>query len=86
MTPSIYKEHIALATIQAESEAMLDLFGNELARRQNYKTVKGMDAIHFFLIHRFNWLPRDVKSLSRAEILLILSEEMSDWTLPVEFR
>jgi hypothetical protein len=60
----------------------LDVFGDELAKREGYKNLTGMDAIHFYLVHKFSWLPRDVISMSQEHIRFVLSQELADWTLP----
>ncbi|WP_425628278.1 hypothetical protein [Vibrio neptunius] len=66
----------------AELDYSLDVFGDELAKRQGYKELDGIDAIHFYLIHKFSWLPSVVKSMSYDDIRFVLSEEMSGWVLP----
>lgn len=69
---------------QAEGELSYGLyvFGDELAKREGYKDVSGIDAIHFYLIHKFKWLPSQVKSMTNEDIRFILSEEMHGWHLP----
>lgn len=62
----------------------LDVFGDEIARRQGYKdsSLVGMEAVHFYLIHKFNWLPSQVRSMKAEDILFVLTEEMHGWTYP----
>jgi hypothetical protein len=42
-----------------EAEAQLNYslycFGNYLAKREKYKSHAGLDAIHFYLIRKYNW-------------------------------
>lgn len=64
----------------------LELFGNYLAEREGYKHLDGMEAIYFYLIHKFRWLPRDVRSMSIDDIRFVLSEEMVNWSAPPESR
>ena len=54
----------------------LDVFGDEIANREGYKELSGMEAIHFYLIHKFSWLPSDVKAMKYEDIRFVLSEEM----------
>ncbi|CAH1522355.1 conserved hypothetical protein [Vibrio owensii] len=71
---------------QAEGELVysLDVFGDHIAEREGYKSVEGIEAIHFYLIHKFNWQPSAVKGMSFEDLRFILSEEMHGWTLPKE--
>lgn len=62
----------------------LEAFGEELARREGYKDVDGMEAIHLYLIRTHHWLPRDVRSMSSEDIRLVLHVEMQDWDVPDE--
>lgn len=64
----------------------LDVFGDTLAKREGYKSLHGMEAIYFYLIHKFSWLPRDVRSMSIEDIRFVLSEEMDGWSAPKAAR
>ncbi len=64
----------------------LELFGNFLGEREGYKEMDGMEAIYFYLVHKFHWMPKDVRSMSFDDIRFILSEEMVNWTAPPESR
>jgi hypothetical protein len=64
----------------------LELFGDELAIRNEYKENKGLDAIQFYLMSKYGWLPSVVKSMSMEDLRFALSEEMSGWTIPVDAR
>ena len=64
----------------------LELFGNFLAEREGYKEMDGMEAIYFYLVCKFRWMPKDVRSMSFDDIRFLLSEEMVDWTAPPESR
>lgn len=65
---------------------MLAVFGDTLAKREGYKELDGMGAIHFYIVHKFKWLPSQVKSMSAEDLRFVLSEEMSGWTAPPEAR
>ncbi|MFN9645855.1 MAG: hypothetical protein ACK6BG_12235 [Cyanobacteriota bacterium] len=66
----------------------LAIFGDHIARREGYKSdnLQKMDAVYFYLIHKHNWLPRDVKSMSYEDLRFVLDEEMQGWSLPEEAR
>ena len=64
----------------------LELFGNFVAEREGYRQLDGMDAIFFYLVQKFRWMPKDVRSMSFEDIRFVLSEEMVDWTAPPESR
>lgn len=57
----------------------LELFGDYIAEREGYRNLDGMEAIHFYLIHKFGWLPRDVKSMSLEDVKLVLSQEREEY-------
>lgn len=69
---------------QGELDYSLIVFGDELAKRQNYKELEGLDAIHFYLIEKYNWTLSYVRSFKLEDINFLLREEMRSWTLPEE--
>lgn len=71
---------------QGNQAYYLELFGNYLAEREGYKQLDGMEAIYFYLVHKFHWMPKEVRSMSFDDIRFVLSEEMVDWTAPPESR
>jgi hypothetical protein len=66
----------------------LEVFGDYLAQREGYKDagLDGMDAIHFYLVHKFHWMPKDVRAMSTDDLRFVLTEELSGWTLPAAYR
>jgi hypothetical protein len=62
----------------------MELFGDEFAQRNGYKAHNGLDAVHFYLIQKHGWLPRDVRTMSLEDIRFVLEEEMKGWTVPAE--
>lgn len=64
----------------------LELFGNFLAEREGYKHLDGMEAIYFYLIQKYRWMPKDVRAMNIHDIRFLLSEEMVDWCAPPESR
>lgn len=65
---------------------LLEVFGFHLAEKHGWKTIDGMEAVHYHLIRKYHWLPRDVRSMSPEDIRLALHEEMQDWTPPAAAR
>jgi hypothetical protein len=74
----ILREHTAMA----EHLASIEAFGNELARRMDYKAHRGIDAVHYYLVAKHNWLPSQVQHLSAKDLTFLLAEEMAGWLLP----
>lgn len=66
----------------------LVVFGDTIAKREKYKDMglTGIDAVYYYLIHKFNWLPRDVRAMTFEDIRFVLSEEMHGWTQPKDAR
>ncbi len=82
----IYEQTRKLNRAIAEGWSHLYAFGNELAKRHGYRSVKGMDAVHYYLIQKHNWTPQQLRDMPYDDIRLALSEEMHGWTLPKELR
>lgn len=61
---------------------LLDVYGDTIAEREGYKELNGIEAVHFYIVHKFKWLPSIVKSMSPEDLRFVLSEEMSGWTVP----
>jgi hypothetical protein len=72
------KAHLAASAIAFN----LECFGDELARRMHYKEHAGMDAVYFYLVEKYRWLPSQVKSLHPGELWWLLREEKSGWVAP----
>lgn len=62
------------------------MFGHHIAQREKYKEHKGVDALHFYLVQKYGWMPSKVKSLSWEDLDFLFAEERSGWTLPKEAR
>lgn len=86
MTNELRKHTKAIHEATAQMNYHFEIFGDDLAKREGYKNLDGINAIHFYLIHKFSWLPRDVKSMSLEDLQFVLCQELEDWTLPKEFR
>jgi hypothetical protein len=64
----------------------LRVFGDHLAQTHGFKVHRGLDAVCYYVIQKYNWLPRDVRTMSSEDLRFLLEEEMSDWILPPESR
>jgi hypothetical protein len=64
----------------------LAVFGDHIAKREKYKTVDGIEAVYFYLVTKYHWLPSQVRGMSYEDLRFVLSEEMSGWILPIEAR
>lgn len=64
----------------------LAVFGDKIAKREGYKTLDGIEAVHFYLVHKFAWPPAQVKGMSYEDIRFVLQEEMNGFVLPAAAR
>lgn len=64
-------------------EYALDIFGDSLKARCKWKNdLKGLDAVHYYLMQKHDWTPAQVRSMTLEDLRFALSEEMQGWTLP----
>ena len=75
-----------LRVLEGQLAFSLEVFGDKLAEREGYKELDGMEAIYFYLVHKFNWPPSTVRGMSFEDIRFVLTEEMSGFVLPKEAR
>jgi len=61
---------------------MLHLFGDDLAKREGYSDLHGIEAVQFYLVQKHHWLPSVVKAMTLEDIRFTLSQEMEGWTAP----
>ncbi len=73
-----------LHKVEGEVMYSIDCFGDHIAKREGYKAFDGIDAVHYYLIQKYNWLPMQVRSLNFEDIKFLLEEEMHGWVLPKE--
>lgn len=64
----------------------LAVFGDHIAEREGYKAHEGIEAVHFYLVHKFSWLPAQVRAMSFNDIRFALAEELEGWVLPKNAR
>ncbi|MGV1097818.1 hypothetical protein ACUUL3_00210 [Thiovibrio sp. JS02] len=77
-----YKADYDLCVTTGKLKYSLNRFGDHIAKREKYKELKGIDAVHFYLIQKYHWLPSQVRSMSDDDLRFVLTEEMQGWTLP----
>ena len=78
--PGLFEAQKKLRMTEGELAFQLDLFGDEIAKRQHYKTLTGLDALHYYLIQKHHWLPSQVQSLNWKDLRFLFEEEMHGWT------
>jgi len=67
---------------QGASAYHLELFGDQLAKREGYKEHDGLDAIRYYLMLEHGWLPREVRAMSVDDLQFATAELFSGWTTP----
>jgi hypothetical protein len=81
-----YEIQRRLRSAEGQLAYHLYVFGDSLAKREGYVEHDGVDALHYYLIHKHHWLPSQTRSLSWDDLLFIFAEEMSGWTAPKDAR
>jgi hypothetical protein len=61
--------------LQAVTMKHLYLVGNKIAKKENYKSLSGIDAVQYYLIQKHHWQPSQVRAMNIEDILFCLSEE-----------
>jgi hypothetical protein len=46
--------------------------GDNLAKKEGYKSLDGMEAIVRYLVDKHHWLPHEVRTLSTDDLVLLL--------------
>ncbi|RWB93094.1 MAG: hypothetical protein EOQ57_34955 [Mesorhizobium sp.] len=64
----------------------LHVFGDHIAKREKYRSIDGIQAVHFYLMQKYHWLPAVVRSMSDEDLRFCLTEEMDGWVLPGDAR
>jgi hypothetical protein len=58
-----------------QREYLLHLLGDKIAKKEGYGKHKGFDALYFYLIKKYHWMPSKVRSMSREDLWFILDQE-----------
>lgn len=56
---------------EGEMKSIFSMLGDTIAEDQGYEDLRGMDAIHRYLIDKYHWLPHQVRSLSVEDLGLL---------------
>lgn len=80
----LYKATRQVRMFNGELHFHLDVFGDHLAKKYQYKEHSGIDAVWYFLVEKHHWTPATVRALNTDDLRFLLAEEMSGWTLPAE--
>jgi hypothetical protein len=81
-----HETKLKLHVLTGQMNYNLECFGDFLAEREGYQVHEGMDAILFYLVKTYGWLPAQVKSMSLEDLRFMLDEEMHGWVLPKSAR
>lgn len=77
-----YQIQMRLEDAKAGLAFNLRVFGDTIAEREGYKVHSGVDAVHFYIVNKYCWLPSVVRSMNVDDLSFLLAEEMSGWALP----
>lgn len=64
-----------MTTIDCSAEGKdknLCQIGNKIATKMGYDNLNELDAIYRYLIDKYNWLPSQVRELTKEDLLLLL--------------
>src|SRR5664280_2572896 len=81
-----YQNLVNLRVAEGHLAFGLDCFGDYLAKREKFKAHDGIEAVYFYLIQKYHWLPSQVRALNWEDLRFLLDEEMHGWTLPEKAR
>jgi hypothetical protein len=79
-----FKHHVAGKIIAGHLAAHLDAFGDRLASREGYKGLSGIEAVHYYVMCKFHWLPSQVRAMTGEDLRFALSEELHGFVLSRE--
>ncbi|HBN8473745.1 TPA: hypothetical protein L3709_005937 [Pseudomonas aeruginosa] len=72
-----------LHTAEGKLAYTLAVFGDTIAKREGYRSgLEGMEAVHFYLVHKFGWPLPQVRAMNAEDIRFVLQEEMHGFTHP----
>lgn len=76
-----YLTSAKLAMNDAKLSILLEAFGEHLAQQQGLKDVRGMDAIHLYLMNKYHWQLSYLRTLNNKYLEDVLTQEMQGWSL-----
>lgn len=71
-----------IRVLEGELQHKLDMFGDVLAKKHNYKKHRGIEAVRWFLVEKYKWTPATVKALNFDDLSFLLEEERENYTSP----
>ncbi|WP_230577672.1 hypothetical protein [Xylella fastidiosa] len=72
------QEHIARAQINV----FLEIFGDDLASKNQWNSLDGIEALHYYLMQKHHWTPAQLREMSYKDLQFALHQEMQGWTAP----
>jgi hypothetical protein len=81
-----FKHLLTEKTLEAEEAFALECFGDHLAKKRGYHAHSGLNAIRFYLVEKYHWMPAQVKAMNWEDLSFCMAEEMKDWSLPAAAR
>lgn len=61
--------------LQSITTQSLYLLGDKIAKKEGYKSLSGIEAVHYYLMQKHHWLPSQVKSMSYTDLSFCFEEE-----------
>ncbi|MEN1941039.1 hypothetical protein WCE39_08090 [Luteimonas sp. MJ174] len=88
MTKRTFTEDPRSGLHQAQGQLayLMELFGDELAAKQGWKRLDGIQAVRYYLMQKHNWLPAQVNSMSQDDLEFAMTQEMQGWTAEKALR
>ena len=81
-----FKQLLTEKTLEADEAFALECFGDDLAKKMGYHAHSGIEAIRFYLVETYHWLPSQVKSMNLQDLSFCMAELMKGWNLPAAAR
>jgi hypothetical protein len=55
------------------TEEVFERIGDHMAEKEGYIGLRGMQAVHRYLIDKYGWQPEEVRKLSHEDLHLLLA-------------
>lgn len=72
------QKHVA----QAQINVFLEIFGDDLASKNQWNSLRGIEALHYYLMQKHHWTPAQLREMSYEDLRFALHQEMQGWTVP----
>lgn len=70
--------------VEAKLAMMLELYGEQLAEKEGWRDLSGMEAIHLYVMNKHHWPLEQIRTMSTNHLRDVLAVEMQGWTLPAQ--